>query len=111
MLARLDEAAQRLAPGDMVFFFFSGHGVAVNAANYTCCRPTCRPWTSDRSLTGAAVKEEDVIDRFPCRNGHAVRGGSWYDHTRNLRAACRHMFDVDVALSSLGLRLARTLAC
>jgi uncharacterized caspase-like protein len=65
LLARLDEAAQRLAPGDTVFFFFSGHGVAVNGLNYIL--PTDVPAVGagqTASLTGAALKEEDITDRF-----------------------------------------------
>jgi uncharacterized caspase-like protein len=65
LLARLDEAAQRLTTGDTVFFFFSGHGVAVNGANYIL--PVDVPAIGSgqlASLTGAAVKEEDITDRF-----------------------------------------------
>jgi hypothetical protein len=65
MLARLDEAAQRLAPGDTMFFFFSGHGVAVNNANYML--PVDVPAVGSgqtASLTGAAIKEDDITDRF-----------------------------------------------
>jgi formylglycine-generating enzyme required for sulfatase activity len=65
MLARLDEAAQRIAPGDTVFFFFSGHGVAMDGLNYIL--PTDVPAVGSgqiASLTGAAVREEDIINRF-----------------------------------------------
>jgi formylglycine-generating enzyme required for sulfatase activity len=34
LVARLDELTQRLAPGDTAFFFFSGHGVALDGINY-----------------------------------------------------------------------------
>jgi uncharacterized caspase-like protein len=34
LTARLDELMQRLVPGDIAFFFFSGHGVAVDGINY-----------------------------------------------------------------------------
>jgi formylglycine-generating enzyme required for sulfatase activity len=65
LLARLDEAAQRLTTGDTAFFFFSGHGVAVNGANYVL--PADVPAIGSgqiASLTGAAIKEEDITDRF-----------------------------------------------
>ena len=65
LLAHLDDAAQRLAPGDTVFFFFAGHGVAVDGTNYIL--PADVPAVGAgqvASLTGAAVREEDIIDRF-----------------------------------------------
>jgi Caspase domain len=34
LLAKLDELIQRLTPGDTAFFFFSGHGVALDGVNY-----------------------------------------------------------------------------
>jgi uncharacterized caspase-like protein len=34
LLAKLDELIQRVAPGDIAFFFFSGHGVALDGVNY-----------------------------------------------------------------------------
>jgi formylglycine-generating enzyme required for sulfatase activity len=34
MLGKFDELVQRLEPGDTAFFFFSGHGVALEGVNY-----------------------------------------------------------------------------
>jgi formylglycine-generating enzyme required for sulfatase activity len=65
LLTLLDEAAQRLMSGDMVFFFFSGHGVAVDGFNYIL--PTDVPTVRSGqivSLTGAAIKEEDITAAF-----------------------------------------------
>jgi uncharacterized caspase-like protein len=65
LLARLDEAAQRITLGDTVFFFFSGHGASVNNVNYTL--PADVPAVVSgqiASLTGAAIKEEDITERF-----------------------------------------------
>jgi hypothetical protein len=65
LLARLDEAAQRLTTGDTVFFFFSGHGVAVDGANYIL--PADVPDVGSgqiASLTGTAIKEDDVATRL-----------------------------------------------
>jgi hypothetical protein len=65
LLARLDEAAQRLTTGDTVFFFFSGHGVAVDGANYIL--PADVPAVGSgqiASLIGAAIKEEDITTRL-----------------------------------------------
>jgi formylglycine-generating enzyme required for sulfatase activity len=61
LLARLDEAAQRLAPGDMAVFFFSGHGVALDGANYIL--PADVPAVGrgqNARLAAAAVREEDI---------------------------------------------------
>jgi uncharacterized caspase-like protein len=33
MVDKLDAFARRLSQGDTVFFFFSGHGVAIGGAN------------------------------------------------------------------------------
>ena len=65
MLTRLDDAARRLAPGDTVFFFFSGHGIAVDDTNYILPVdvPTVGSGQTAR-LTGAAVKEDDIVNRF-----------------------------------------------
>jgi hypothetical protein len=65
LLARLDEAAQRLSPGDTAFFFFSGHGIAVDGTNYIL--PADVPTVAAgqiASLTGAAIREEDITSRF-----------------------------------------------
>jgi hypothetical protein len=65
LLSRLDEAAQRLSPGDTAFFFFSGHGVALDGFNYIL--PADVPVVGSAqiaSLTGAAVKEEDITAVF-----------------------------------------------
>jgi formylglycine-generating enzyme required for sulfatase activity/uncharacterized caspase-like protein len=34
LVARLDELTRRITPGDTAFFFFSGHGVALDGVNY-----------------------------------------------------------------------------
>jgi formylglycine-generating enzyme required for sulfatase activity len=61
MIDKLDETARRLAPGDTVFFFFAGHGVAVDGINYILPAdvPDVERGQVTR-LTGAAVREEDV---------------------------------------------------
>jgi hypothetical protein len=65
LLARLDDAAQRLGPGDTAFFFFSGHGIAVDGTNYIL--PADVPTVAAgqiASLTGAAIREEDITSRL-----------------------------------------------
>jgi uncharacterized caspase-like protein len=90
VLARIDEASQRLTAGDTVFFFFSGHGVAVDGFNYIL--PTDVPAVGTgqfTSLTGSAIKEEDITAAFlragarvavvvldACRNNPLGRPGS-----------------------------------
>lgn len=65
LLARLDEAAQRLTTGDTVFFFFSGHGVAVDGANYILPADVPAAGSGEiASLIGAAIKEEDIAARL-----------------------------------------------
>jgi hypothetical protein len=58
---KLDETARRLSVGDTVFFFFAGHGVAVDGVNYVL--PVDVPDVQQGQvtrLTGAAVREEDI---------------------------------------------------
>jgi uncharacterized caspase-like protein len=65
LLAHLDDAAQRLSPGDTALFFFSGHGIAVDGTNYII--PADVPTVAAgqiASLTGAAIREEDITSRF-----------------------------------------------
>jgi formylglycine-generating enzyme required for sulfatase activity len=65
LIDRLDEAAQRLSPGDTVFFFFAGHGVTVDGANYLL--PVDVPVVGAGQitrLTGAAVREDDITAAF-----------------------------------------------
>ncbi len=61
IIDKLDETARQLSADDVVFFFFAGHGVAVDGANYIL--PADVP-DVDRGqvtrLTGAAVREEDI---------------------------------------------------
>lgn len=65
LLARLDAAAQRIAPGDTAFFFFSGHGIAVDGTNYILPADVPNAGSGQiASLTGAAIKEEDIADRL-----------------------------------------------
>jgi hypothetical protein len=61
MIDRLGETAQRLSAGDMVFFFFAGHGIAVDGANYIL--PADVPDVEKNQATrlkGAAIAEEYI---------------------------------------------------
>ncbi len=71
-LAQLDAAAQRLAPDDMAFFFFAGHGVALENTNYMLPADIPSIGTGQiATLTGAAIKEDDITNRF-LRSGARV---------------------------------------
>jgi formylglycine-generating enzyme required for sulfatase activity len=61
MIDKLDEAARRLSAGDTVFFFFAGHGVAIDGVNYILPAdvPDVEKGQVTR-LTGAAVREDDI---------------------------------------------------
>jgi uncharacterized caspase-like protein len=61
MIDKLGETAQRLSAGDMVFFFFAGHGIAVDGANYIL--PADVPDVEKNQATrlkGAAIAEEYI---------------------------------------------------
>jgi hypothetical protein len=65
LIDRLDETARRVQPGDTVFFFFSGHGVTVEGANYILPADVPMVGTGQITrLTGAAVREDDITAAF-----------------------------------------------
>jgi uncharacterized protein len=71
MVDKFDELTRRLAPGDTAFFFFSGHGVAINGANYILPAdvPDMEPG-QDMRLARAALGETDIISDL---QGRGVR--------------------------------------
>jgi hypothetical protein len=65
LVGKLNELMQRLAPGDMVFFFFSGHGVALDGVNYIL--PADMPDIAagqDTSLRAEALSEQYVVSEI-----------------------------------------------
>jgi hypothetical protein len=61
MIDKLGNTAQRLSAGDTVFFFFAGHGIAVDGANYIL--PADVPDVERNQATrlkGAAIAEEYI---------------------------------------------------
>ncbi len=65
---KLDEMTRRLAPDDTAFFFFSGHGVALDGANYIL--PTDVPDIAadqETRLKLAALAEGDIIAALTAR--------------------------------------------
>jgi Caspase domain len=76
-LAQLPDPARHLAPGDTVFFFFAGHGVAVDSTNYILPADVLAIRAGQiASLTGTAVREQDIIDRFLRAGPGGRRGGA-----------------------------------
>ena len=72
LIDKLDAAAQKLGPGDTVFFFFSGHGVAVDGANYILPADVPEIGAGQVTrLTGAAVSE-DYITAELLRSGARI---------------------------------------
>jgi uncharacterized caspase-like protein len=71
LVDKFDELTQRLSPGDTAFFFFSGHGVAINGGNYIL--PADVPNIAvgqDMRLARAALGETDIVSDL---QGHGVR--------------------------------------
>jgi formylglycine-generating enzyme required for sulfatase activity len=62
LVDKLDELTRRLAPGDTAFFFFSGHGVALDGVNYILPAdvPDIAPGQETR-MKLAALGESDII--------------------------------------------------
>jgi hypothetical protein len=68
LVDRLDELMRRLSPGDTAFFFFSGHGVALDGVNYIL--PADVPDIAagqDVRLKGAALTEQYIISELASR--------------------------------------------
>jgi uncharacterized caspase-like protein len=60
LLEKLNDLIQRLAPGDTAFFFFSGHGVAVDGVSYIM--PSDLPDVyQETRLKLAALSETDIV--------------------------------------------------
>jgi hypothetical protein len=62
LVDKLDSLSRRLAHGDTVFFFFSGHGVALKGVNYIL--PTDVPNVEadqETRLARAALSEHDIV--------------------------------------------------
>jgi formylglycine-generating enzyme required for sulfatase activity len=71
LVRKLGELTQRLEPGDTAFFFFSGHGVALDGINYILPAdvPDVAPG-QDTSLKGEALSEPYIISEL---TGRGVR--------------------------------------
>jgi hypothetical protein len=68
LVDKLDAFARRLAPGDMAFFFFSGHGVSLSGANYIL--PADVPNVEEDQetrLARVALSEHDIVSDLQAR--------------------------------------------
>jgi phosphate transport system substrate-binding protein len=71
LVGKLNELVQRLSPGDMAFFFFSGHGLALDGVNYIL--PADVPDIAvgqETSLKAEALSEQYIISEL---SGRGVR--------------------------------------
>jgi len=68
LVERLSDFGARLQQGDIAFFFYAGHGVSLNGANYILPSDISLPRSTDRGeeerLADLAVAEIRVIDRI-----------------------------------------------
>lgn len=69
LIDKFDELSRRLAPGDVVFFFFAGHGVAIGRDNYIL--PSDVPDVEvgqETRLARASLSENDIVTDLQARN-------------------------------------------
>jgi hypothetical protein len=73
LLAKFDELTQRLEPGDMAFFFFAGHGVAVGGGNYILPAdvPDLGPG-QDMLLVRTSLGENDIVSDLQGRGARVA---------------------------------------
>ncbi len=68
MIGRLSTFASRLEPDDIAFFFYAGHGVALNGQNYILPSDIAAPQATGRDdeerLADLAVPETRITDRL-----------------------------------------------
>jgi len=62
MVDKLDEMTRRLSPGDIAFFFFAGHGVAIGGGNYLLPSDVPNVESGQETRLGrAAIGENDIV--------------------------------------------------
>jgi branched-chain amino acid transport system substrate-binding protein len=72
MNAKLAELDAKIAPGDTVFFFFAGHGVALGGENYLLLRDLPKPRDGEENLVRDEGHAVDAIVRRVQGRGAAV---------------------------------------
>src|SRR5262249_9939778 len=64
-LTALDRVKRKIAPGDTVFFFYAGHGLAFKGSNLLL--PSDMPAVdpdAEQLLRGVSIAETDIIETF-----------------------------------------------
>ncbi len=62
-----------IEPGSIVFFYFSGHGIAIDGANYLLPSDVPQPVVGEEQrMAGASIAAEQVIARFQRKGAKAV---------------------------------------
>jgi formylglycine-generating enzyme required for sulfatase activity len=72
MNAKLAELDAKIAPGDTVFFYFAGHGVALGAENFLLPRDLPKPRDGEENLVRDEGHAVDAIVRRVQSRGAAV---------------------------------------
>jgi Caspase domain/Tetratricopeptide repeat len=73
MNAAIRQVENDIEPGSVVFFYFSGHGVAVDGANYLLPSDVPQPVVGEEQrIAGSSFAAEQVISRFQKKGAKAV---------------------------------------
>jgi hypothetical protein len=73
MVDKLDMLAGKLSPGDTAFFFFAGHGVAINGGNYIIPSDVPAVETGQETrLARTAFSESDIVSDLQQRGARVV---------------------------------------
>jgi formylglycine-generating enzyme required for sulfatase activity len=61
-VAKVDDMSEKLSPGDTAFFFYAGHGIAINGGNYILPSDVPNLQTGQETrLAHAALAESDIV--------------------------------------------------
>jgi invasion protein IalB len=72
MNAKLSELDAKIAPGDTVFFYFAGHGVALGGENYLLLRDLPKPHDGEENLVRDEGHSVDALVRRVQGRGAAL---------------------------------------
>ena len=73
MLASLISTADRIEPGDVAFFFFAGHGVSIDGANYLLPSDIPNAESGSESLVKlSAISEATIIQTLKARGARVA---------------------------------------
>ena len=78
MNEKLAELDAKIAPGDEVFFYFAGHGVALGAENYLLPRDLPKPNDGEENLVRDEGHSVDaIVRRVQGRGAGQMRQDGW----------------------------------